>query len=123
MHLDFTQQLSDDPNNDKIWVAMYNPRLMPPNDLRVAHDVPVDPATGRPVDVAEAERQMFLLFAKLIVGWRVYDASHIKVDPETGEVADQPLLPIPATGELVAKLPAVILTRITEEFMQAVNPQ
>lgn len=122
MHLDFPQ-LSADPENDKIWVSMYNPRLMPPSELRPSKEVPTDPTTGHPVDMVEAERQMFALFAKLIIGWRVYDASHIEVDPETGEVADQPLLPHPATAELVAKLPAVILTRITEEFTQAVNPQ
>jgi hypothetical protein len=123
IHLDFTRDLSDDPDKDKIWVSLYNPRLMPPSELRPANDVPVDPATGRPVDMVEAERQMFGLFAKLIIGWRVYDASHIVIDPETGEVQDQPLLPHPATAELVAKLPAVILTRLTEEFTQAVNPQ
>jgi hypothetical protein len=121
MHLDFSN-LSDDPENDKIWVALRNPRLMPPNELRPSKDVPVDEATGRPTDMAVAEMEMFAVFAKLIIGWRVYDASSMSVDPVTGEVNDQGLLDSPATAELVAKLPSAILTEITEVFTQAVNP-
>jgi hypothetical protein len=66
---------------------------------------------------------MYEIFAKLIIGWRVYDASVIDLDPTTGEVLDQPPLPHPANAASVAKLPIAIINRITEEFGAALNPK
>src|SRR5689334_19366391 len=66
---------------------------------------------------------MHEIISRLVVAWRVYDASVVEVDPDTGEPLDQPLLPLPATPELVAKLPSAILSRISDEMTGAVNPK
>jgi hypothetical protein len=115
-------ELSEDPEHDKIWVSLRNPRLVPPEELR-PKDVVTDPATGMPADVAAAETAMYAVFAKLIIGWSVYDASVMAIDLDTGEPLDQPKLPMPATVESVAKLPSVILGALVEEFTQAANPR
>lgn len=121
IHLAFPD-LSEDPETDPIWVSLRNPRLIPPGELR-PDDLPVDPATGRPLDESKATDAMYGIFAKLIIGWRVYDASVIELDPATGEVLDQPPLPHPANAASVAKLPIAIINRITEEFTAAVAPK
>ena len=57
---------------------------------------------------------MFAMIARLVVGWRVWDPTvPLKVNPDTGalihdEETEPRLLPLPATAELVAKLPQVI---------------
>jgi hypothetical protein len=56
----------------------------------------------------------FAMVAKLVIGWRVYDA--------TSTEDDQPLLGLPATTELVGRLPREILERVMEEVGKA-NPQ
>jgi hypothetical protein len=119
--MDFTQELSEDPDEDKIWVSMRNPRTIPLDELS-AGDVPVGP-DGKPVDLEAAKLAMYAKFANLIVGWRVYDATAAEVDQNTGAPLDQPHLPMPATGALVAKLPTTIINRLIAEFKAAVNPQ
>lgn len=57
----------------------------------------------------------FEMIARLIIGWRVYDA--------TSTEEDQPLLPLPATPALVGKLPQEILTRVMEEVGKANPPR
>lgn len=121
IHMPFPD-LSEDPENDPIWVSLRNPRLVPPDELR-PKGVATDPGTGQPLDANAAEAAMYAVFAKLIVGWRVYDASYMALDDNTGEPLDQPRLPMPPTTESVAKLPSVILARLVEEFTQAANPQ
>ena len=56
------------------------------------------------------------------MGWHVYDASELALDSDGRPVA-QDVLPMPATPETVAKLPAIIVKRISEEITNAVNPQ
>lgn len=121
LHMDFTQELSEDPAEDRIWVSMRNPRTIPLDELS-AGDVEVGP-DGKPVDADAAKLAMYAKFANLIVGWRVYDATSAEIDPTTGVPCDQPHLPMPATGALVAKLPTIILNRLVDEFKAAVNPQ
>lgn len=121
IHMPFPE-LSEDPENDPIWVSLRNPRLVPPEELR-PKGVATDPNTGQPLDTNAAEMAMYTVFAKLIIGWRVYDASYMALDETTGEPLDQPRLPMPPTPETVAKLPSAILTRLVEEFTQAANPR
>ena len=110
-------ELSEDPTNDPIRVTLRNPRLVPAPELR-PRDLP-DDATE-----AEQMTASFETTARLIVGWRVYDASApIELDEDGNVVGEQPLLPMPATADLVAKLPLVILNRIGEEVKEAVDPQ
>lgn len=121
IHLTF-DELSENPAQDPIWVSLRNPRLVPPDELR-PKNVATDPVTGAPLDTNAAEEAMYAVFTKLIIGWRVYDASCMAIDESTGEPLDQPRLPMPPTTEAVAKLPSVILARLVEEFTQAANPQ
>lgn len=121
-------ELAED--GDHIEVVIRNPRLMPVDELRSAGDgltraeleqfqaAQQALAAGQPVPDGlvtdkDADRG-FAMVAKLIIGWHVYDA--------TSTQAEQPLLPLPATPELVRKLPMEILTRLMEEVGK-VNPQ
>jgi hypothetical protein len=111
-------ELSEDPENDPIRLTIRNPRLMPPDELRPKG---VDSENEDEVMAATYE-----VMARLVVGWRVYDASApIEVD-ENGDVvegADQPRLALPATAESVAKLPMEIINRIGGEIREAADPQ
>jgi hypothetical protein len=113
--------LSDDPE-DRIWVCMRNPKLVPIDEMR-REEVALD-AGGLPVDSDAAAAAGYRLLAKLIVGWHVYDATIAPVLNAAGEdVSEQRLLPqAPAAPETVAKLPMEILNRLSEE-LKGVNPQ
>lgn len=66
----------------------------------------------------------YQMMAKLIVGWRVYDAAAVVELDENGEaVGDQPMLDMPATPEKVARLPLAIINRIGAEMREAGDPQ
>jgi hypothetical protein len=108
--------------SEAIWVVIRNPRLMPPGEL-TPRDVPSDPATGRPLSADDANQAMYEIFAKLIIGWRVYDATDFAINPETGEPLEQRLLELPATEANVAKLPNVIVNRIANTMAESTNPQ
>lgn len=113
--LDF-KELSEDWETDPIRVTIRNPRLVPPNDLR--------PKGIDSEDEDEVMQASFEAIARLIVGWHVYDASApIELDSDGQATGDQPLLPLPATAELVAKLPLEIINRLGEEVQQASNPR
>ena len=116
-------ELSDDPE-DRIWVCMRNPKLVPIDEMRSgAGEIPLD-ADGNPVDSDKATNAGYKILAKLIIGWHVYDATVIPVlDAAGNDVSEPVLLPqAPTTVERVAKLPMAILNRLMEE-MAAVNPQ
>jgi hypothetical protein len=116
-------EYSEDPVNDPIWIVIRNPKLVPPGELQTDVALTED---GQVADQDEAIRSMHKNLAKLIKGWRVYDAGQdVQLDPVTGaEVGEPPtLLPLPATPELVARLPMEFVTRIAREVQQAVNPQ
>lgn len=104
-----------------LFISIKNPRVLPPEEL-IAEDVTVD-ETGRPTDPKLAAQRSREILARLIVGWRMYDATDFKVDAETGEPLDQSPLPMPATPELVAKLPSKALIELNQELTAAVNPE
>jgi hypothetical protein len=110
-------ELSDDPDNDPIRVTIRNPRLMPPDDLR----------TKGGLDENDEDAVMaatYATMAKLIVGWRVYDAAApVELDTNGEVTGDQPLLETPATAERVARLPMAIINRIGAEMREAGDPQ
>jgi hypothetical protein len=115
-------ELSDDPE-DRIWVCIRNPKLVPIDEMRSgAGDVATD-ADGKPADSDAAAKSGYRIFAKLIVGWHVYDATVLPELNAAGEdVGAQVLLPqAPVTVETVAKLPLAILNRLMEE-LGSVNP-
>lgn len=108
--------------SEAIWVVIRNPQLMPPGEL-TPRDVAVDPNSGRPLDAEDANQAMYEIFAKLIVGWRVYDATSFEINSETGEPLDQPLLELPATPASVAKLPNAIINKLAAQLQESANPQ
>lgn len=112
-------QLTDDPQNDPIWVALKNPKIMPPEALR-PKGVAVD-AEGKPVDTDDAMAAMYSIIAGLVIGWRAYDATNIQIDA-LGNVVPMALLPTPATPDLVRCLPMEILNQIADVIRQAANP-
>lgn len=110
------KDLSQDWATDPIRVTIRNPRLVPPAELR--------PKGLDSEDEDEVMRASFEVMARLVVGWRVYDASApIDIDADGNVVGEQPLLPHPATADLVAKLPLEIVNRLGEEVKQAGDPR
>jgi hypothetical protein len=107
-----TLEFDEDEDGGRIYVALRNPRKVPATELQV-RQVARD-AAGNAIDPLEEAAAVFELYAKLIVGWRAYDA--------TTEAEDQPLLDSPATPELVAKLPSEIQEKIAEEVWAKKNP-
>ena len=103
---------------DDVHVVMRNPKTVPAGELRSsAGDFAAAEAAegaGFAVSDEKAEHAGYAVLAKLIIGWHAYDG--------TSAEDDQPLLGLPATPELVAKLPMEILTRLSEELAK-VNPQ
>jgi hypothetical protein len=113
IRIDFPE-LSEE--GDLVWVRIRNPRTVPVAEMQsAAEDVRLGP-DGKPLpeDTEKALSSGNKLIAKLVTDWHVYDASAL------GD--DQPLLGLPATPELVAKLPLEILDRLGEELDRA-NPQ
>ncbi len=108
--------------SEAIWVVIRNPQLMPPGEL-TPRDVPTDPATGRPMNADDANQAMYEIFAKLIIGWRVYDATDFEINQETGEPLPQRLLELPATVASVAKLPNAIVNKLANAMSESANPQ
>jgi hypothetical protein len=113
-------ELSTDPENDPLWVAIRNPRLLAPGETRL-RAVPLDPETNQPLSQDDAEQAMYEQMAKLIASWRMYDSTSAGIDDQGNEI-DQPLLSLPATPESVAKLPIVAITAIANEIKAAQNP-
>lgn len=112
-------QLSDNPATDPIWVALKNPKIMPPSALR-PREIPVD-ADGKPINEEDAMTAMYEIVAGLVIGWRAYDASNIEVDA-AGNVQPMSLLSLPATPDLVKRLPMEIINQIADQIKQAANP-
>lgn len=105
-----------------MWVTIRNPKLVPSDELMPEQVTPV--VDGQPEDAKAANASMHKMFAKIIIGWRVYDASEIPVLNAVGEPeGDQRLLPMDYTPENVAKLPMEILNTIGKEVSGALNPQ
>jgi hypothetical protein len=102
-------ELSED--DDKIWVKIRNPRIMPPAELVRRPIKKLDDGEDDPADTILATCE---LFAKLIVGWHVYDG----MDNDDNPAA----LGLPATGLLVRKVPTEILGRLGEELAK-INPR
>jgi hypothetical protein len=119
IHVPFPD-LTEDQEKDPIWLSIRNPQYMSPNELR-PQDV-VLKEDGTPEDPAAAQEAMYAVYAKLIIGWRVYDPGSIQVDPETGVELDMVRLPSPPTAELVARLPMVIIKKLSEVIKNAINP-
>lgn len=121
IRLDFNDLVED---GDTCHVIIRNPKTMPGAEFKaMASGADGDGDSGETMD------RMFAMIAKLVVGWRVYDPTVLlKVNPDTGELihdeeTEPRLLPLPATAELVAKLPQVILMKLMDEVGSSVNPK
>lgn len=117
--LDFSN-MSDDPQNDRIWVAIRNPKLMTLDAMR-PRDIATNP-DGTPIMDDEATLAMFEIIASLIVGWRAYPSDVFELDAN-GNLVPVELLPLPATPALVRRLPMEIITSIGNIIREAQNPQ
>ncbi len=119
VHVDFTEELAEP--GDTVWVTIRNPKHLTAKELR-PRDVAMRADGVTPVNMDDATDAMYETLSKLIVGWHVYDASDFTLDVD-GAPGIQAVLPLPATPELVAKLPVSIIRRLSEEVTSAVNPQ
>lgn len=104
----------------ELFVTIKNPKTMPPRDL-IATDVTVD-ENGLPVDQALAARRSSEILARMVIAWRMYDATDWQVD-EDGNVLDQKPLPLPATPELVDRLPSEAIIELMGVLQEAINPR
>lgn len=120
--LDFPH-LSSDPKQDPIWVVIRNPKLMPPHELTPKGGGGIGP-DGQPADLEKAEDATYSMIAKIIIGWRVYDASQpIELDAAGNDTTKQVLLPQgDHTAANCRKLPLEIIKAINREIGEAVNP-
>lgn len=129
IRIDFPELAED--TGDPIFILLRNPKLMPATELRsyaekispesAAAAGGDDPAAA--VAAAAGDRDMdaaYRMFARMIVAWRVYDATAVpQVDAAGNITGDQPLLPLPATADLIAKLPLEIIERLGAELGKA----
>lgn len=90
-----------EPGDTTINVVMRNPKTVPAQDLMPA-------SADDPSDQQAAFKAGLAVLAGLVIGWHVYDA--------TDTADDQAPLPLPATPELVAKLPMEIQNRMAAEL-------
>lgn len=118
MRLGFPQLTEE--GQPELFITIRNPRVVPPDDL-AAYDIQVD-ANGMPTDAQKATERSAQIIARLIVAWRMYDATEWGVD-EAGELLDQKPLPLPATPDLVRKLPAEAMMELNRAIQDAVNPR
>jgi hypothetical protein len=93
---------------DDVYVEIRNPQLAPPAMLR--GDVSPTPEGYSP-----DTWHTFVVVAKLVKSWQVFDAE--------SDEDEQPVLELPATPETVAKVPATILRKITGLIEEAINPR
>lgn len=116
---------------EDVSVLIRNPQLLPPNEL-TPEDVQLDDR-GQPVDPQAANMAMYKVFARLIVAWKVYDASELITPIEIAEDADPAALfdsleatPQPRLGaitpENIARLPMRIINRIGAELGSVADP-
>ncbi len=111
-------------DGDTCHVIIRNPRTMPGSEFKAMAS-----GADENADSGETMDRMFAMIARLVVGWRVWDPTvPLKVNPDTGalihdEETEPRLLPLPATAELVAKLPQVISMKLMDEVGSAVNPK
>lgn len=117
---------------DDVSVLMRNPQLLPPREI-TPRDVHLDDK-GQPVDADDAQTAMYEVFARLIVAWKVYDASQ-STPLEISEDAD-PIALFESLGtgdsqprigainvENIARLPMRIISRLMDTVNASVSPQ
>lgn len=117
---------------DDVSILLKNPQLLPPSEI-TPEDVPVDDK-GQPLDSKAAQEAMYKVFAKIIVAWKVYDAtaaSPVEVAADADPVAlfesfgaseEQPRLGA-ITAENVGRLPVRVINRLMEELSRVADPQ
>lgn len=98
---------------DPIFVQMLNPRLVSQDML--TGTVEVEVVDGKPIDKQAATQNAYEVIAGLVRAWHVYDPADESEDP--------PRFPVPATADMVGKLPMAILTRLMTAINEAVDPK
>lgn len=92
------------------YVRIHNPKVVPQSMIEGSRKVETGP-DGKPlpefIDAAKANSDEIL--CKIIKDWHVYDATAFDAE-------EQPLLELPATSELLAKLPVGIKMKVAETF-------
>jgi hypothetical protein len=111
VRIDFPD-ISDD--GDPIYVTILNPRLASQDKVSPDRDIATGP-DGKPLDGREAMAGTYEIIAKLVRDWHVYDIDDDADDPAP--------MPLPATPELVAKLPLTIIAALSTEVQEGVNPK
>jgi hypothetical protein len=101
IRLDFPDLAED---GDPIWVVIRSPKTMPNEAFLLPSG-----AAALDENSPEAMTVTYEMIARFVHDWHVYDAT------ATGPEADVPL-PVPATPELLAKLPVTILRAISDEM-------
>lgn len=99
---------------DDIWVSINNPMLMPVSLLSPRDDVKLD-AEGHITDRKAAVDSTFEIAARLIVSWNVYDPMDDSAEPQP--------FGLPATVDMLRKLPMLVVTRISEIVGKAIPAQ
>lgn len=102
-----------------IYLKLRNPTTRPYEEMQPDT---VFNADGTPVDRRDALHAMYAVYARLIVGGHVYDATEARGEDDESELLDQPLLAIPMSAEDFAKLPSEIQNTVADEVVKRQNP-
>lgn len=97
------------------YVRIHNPKVVPQSMLEPTKKIQLD-ADNKPVDRDAAAAGSDEVMCRLIKDWHVYDASDLDAE-------DMPLLTLPATPDLLAKLPLGIKMKVSKTITDAMpNP-
>jgi hypothetical protein len=96
--------------DDLVHVVIRNPRMVPAPELIPPELAPLDGES----ETARTLRAANHVISRLVRAWHVYDAYD--------ESDDAKPLDLPATPELVGKLPVEIYAKISEELAEVRNP-
>jgi hypothetical protein len=96
------------------YIRIHNPKVVPQSMLEPDKKIVVG-ADGKPVDSDAAQAGTQEVLARLVKDWQVYDATCF--DDE------QPLLSLPATPDLIRRLPFGVLAQLNKLVTDAIpNP-
>lgn len=110
-----------EPDEPELFLILRNPKVVSPDEF-ASSDVAVGP-DGQPLNPEDAAERSREIIARLVVTGRMYDATDMGVDMETGELTDQKLLTYPLTKNTARCLPVEVMQKIGAEIGAAFAPK
>lgn len=96
---------------DGCYVRIHNPKIVPQSMLEPKKRLELD-ANNKPVDRDASVAASREVLAGLVKDWKIYDATCLE--------DEQPLLSLPATPEMIAKLPLSVFVQLQKIVNDAI---